>query len=180
MSKQPLPIDFTNIEYLKTGNKRQQQAYLQLSELSIFEKLRAYQPILTGTIPIGIDIPQSDLDIICACSNHQEFTERLTSLYTDQNNFKIKSAIWNGLQSTIATFQAGVFEIEIFGQNCPTTDQNAYKHMIAEYQILKAKGEEFKAEIIRLKQLGLKTEPAFARLLGLAGDPYVELLKVEI
>ncbi len=51
--------------------------------------------------------------------------------------------------------------------------------MIIEHKILSSKGDEFRAEIIRLKQDGLKTEPAFAKMLGLQGNPYEELLKFE-
>ena len=55
--------------------------------------------------------------------------------------------------------------------------QNAYKHMIIEYSILKEKDTKFKAEIIKLKSEGMKTEAAFAQLLGLLGNPFEELLK---
>ncbi|WP_298320351.1 DUF4269 domain-containing protein [uncultured Aquimarina sp.] len=172
--------DFTNIEYLKTGNKRQQQAYIQLSELEIFDKLNTYNPILTGTIPIEIDTPKSDLDIICHCPNHQEFQTTLTKLYADQNDFEIRTGFWNGLTSVIAKFQSERYVIEIFGQNQPTQKQYAYRHMIKEYKILQAKGIRFKEDILKLKKQGLKTEPAFAKLLGLTGDPYEELLKFKI
>ena len=174
-----LKTDFTTIEYLKFGNKRQQQAFWQLTELSVFEKLKAYQPILTGTIPIGIDLPDSDLDIICRCEDHADFAKVLKGQFADQQAFKLKTKVWQGLQSTIATFRGTDFEIEIFGQTRPSLEQNAYRHMVKEAEILMLKGEEFKAEIIKLKQQGIKTEPAFARLLGLTGDPYVELLKVK-
>ena len=52
--------------------------------------------------------------------------------------------------------------------------------MLAEYKILNNKGLEFKNEIKELKAKGIKTEPAFAKLLGLKGDPYLELLKVKV
>jgi len=68
------------------------------------------------------------------------------------------------------------FPIEIFAQNKPTIEQNAYRHMIAEYKILQEKGEEFKEKIIDLKKKGIKTEPAFGMLLGLE-NPYEDLLK---
>ena len=51
--------------------------------------------------------------------------------------------------------------------------------MIKEFEILEKEGDEFRRKIIELKELGLKTEPAFAKLLGLSGDPYVELLKYQ-
>ncbi len=48
--------------------------------------------------------------------------------------------------------------------------------MIKEYEILEKEGEEFRKQIINLKEKGWKTEPAFAKLLGLKEDPYLELL----
>ena len=65
--------DFTTIEYLKHGTKKQIKAYFDLKKHNVLQLLSSYNPILTGTIPIGIDIPSSDLDIICECKNHDAF-----------------------------------------------------------------------------------------------------------
>ena len=170
-------IDFTNIEYLKSGNERQQEAYITLQELRIFEELEIYSPLLTGTIPIDIDLPESDLDIICTCEDHAEFSKRLCELFSDKRNFDIKSYEYNGIKTTTAKFISNRFEIEVFGQHIPTRHQNAYRHMLAEHKILTQKGTEFKRQIRELKSSGLKTEPAFAKLLRLKGDPYEALLK---
>lgn len=172
--------DFTNIEYLKSGNMRQKKAYQELKQLDIFDKLKAYNPILTGTIPIDIDIPDSDLDIICECANHSKFSSIVTRHFGHKNGFKITSSQWNGIKATIAKFRIDSFEIEIFGQNIRTEQQNAYKHMLIEYQVLNKMGKDFRISIRKLKQEGLKTEPAFAKLLGLTGNPYEELLKFEL
>lgn len=171
---------FRNIEYLKFGNNRQRKAYTDLNELKIFESLKKYNPILAGTIPIEIDLPESDLDIICECENHQEFSKVISELFAEKTNFNIDSYDWNGTESTIAKFKTEDFEIEIFGQNTPTEKQNAFRHMIVEYKILNQKGAEFRSEIIKLKSEGLKTELAFAKLLGLDGNAYEELLKFKI
>lgn len=48
--------------------------------------------------------------------------------------------------------------------------------MLIEHQILLKRGDDFKQQIIGLKLKGLKTEPAFAKLLGFKGDPYLALL----
>lgn len=170
--------DFKNIEYLKYGNERQKLAYSEILNLNIFEKLKKFNPVLTGTIPIGIDLPESDLDIICECQNHSVFSELLIALFSNQKDFKIFSTKQDGIESTITTFKTEHFLFEIFGQNIKTEKQNAYRHMLVENRILIEKGDEFKQEIIKLKSSGLKTEPAFARLLGLNGNPYVELLKL--
>ena len=48
--------------------------------------------------------------------------------------------------------------------------------MIIEAEILEEKGEDFRQKIIELKKSGIKTEPAFAQLLNLKGDPYEALI----
>ena len=172
--------NFKNIEYLKHGNVRQKLAFYEIRYHRIFEILEKYNPILTGTIPIGIDLPESDLDIICECENHSEFKNCLTKKFSEKENFKVYSKNQNGIKSTIAEFKTDNFLFEIFGQNIPTEKQNAYRHMIIENKILNEKGADFKKKIKKLKAKGLKTEPAFAELLGLKGNPYTELLKLEI
>ncbi len=79
----------------------------------------------------------------------------------------------------VANFKVDSFEIEIFGQNIPSERQNAYRHMLIEHKLIIERGENFRQKIIELKQKGFKTEPAFAILLGLEGNPYIELLKYE-
>ena len=172
--------NFRNIEYLKHGNKRQKLAFDEIKEHKIFEILEKYNPILTGTIPIGIDLPESDLDIICECENHSEFKTYLSREFSEKKDFKIYSKKQNGIKSTIAEFKTDYFLFEIFGQNIPTEKQNAYRHMIIENRILSEKGFDFRQKIKKLKSDGLKTEPAFAELLELKGNPYIELLKLEI
>ena len=46
--------------------------------------------------------------------------------------------------------------------------------MIVEYKLLKRLGETARQGIIELKRSGYKTEPAFAKLLRITGDPYDE------
>jgi hypothetical protein len=170
-------IDFKNIEYLKTGNYRQRKTYHFLIESRILEVLKEYNPILTGTIPIGIDLPDSDLDIICECYDYEIFCKNLKFYFGKNEDFKLWTNVFYGIKANIASFKLDNFNVEIFGQNIPTYQQQSYKHMIIENKILLEKGLDFKNKVIQLKISGLKTEPAFAKLLGLKGDPYIELLK---
>jgi len=172
--------DFSTIEYLKNGNQKQQKAFEILTQNRILSNLAAFDPILVGTIPINIDIENSDLDIVCYWKNKADFIAKLNSVFGKENEFTIRETIINDKDSVIANFKINDFEIEVFGQNTPTKDQNGYKHMIIEHEILQSKDENFRLEIIRLKQNGYKTEPAFAFLLGLKGDPYVELLNYKM
>ncbi|OIV42064.1 DUF4269 domain-containing protein [Flavobacterium johnsoniae] len=173
-------IDFTNIEYLKTGNPKQIKAYETLSQNKVLEILSEFTPILIGTIPINIDIENSDLDIICYWKNKTEFIDKISVTFKHKPEFKIQETIINEHESVVVNFKINDFEIELFGQNIPTQSQNGYKHMIIEHQILQSKGENFRLEIVKLKQDGYKTEPAFGKLLGLKTNPYLELLEYEL
>lgn len=173
-------IDFTNTEYLKTGNPKQVKAYETLKQNKVMEALSEFDPILAGTFPINIDIENSDLDVICYWESKTDFTAKVSSLFENKTEFKIRETIIDERESVIVNFKIDDFEIEIFGQNIPTKEQNAYKHMIIEYEILESKGENFRLEIIKLKQNGYKTEPAFGELLGLKINPYLELLEYKV
>ncbi len=170
-------MNFYNIAYLKHGNTRQKQAYAVLKHFQVFEILRDYHPLLAGTIPIDIDLPESDLDIICECSDSEAFTLFLERNFEKYKDFNVRTSFYNGLEAIIATFKMENFNIEIFGQNIPTHEQNAFRHMLIEHQILEEKGQAFKAKIRELKKAGMKTEPAFAKLLNLKGNPYLALLE---
>ncbi|MDQ8004659.1 MAG: DUF4269 domain-containing protein [Pedobacter sp.] len=171
-------MDFLTIEYLKNGNERQKSAYQTLVTHQLFEKLKPYNPILTGTIPIHIDIETSDLDIICYWEDKQEFVGTLKRLFKLEKDFQIRDMKISDQDSVVCSFKVDDIEVEVFGQNIPTQQQNAYRHMLIEHQILQEKGEDFRLKIIELKQKGFKTEPAFAELLELKGNPYKALLKL--
>ena len=68
-------IDFTTTDYLKTGSDRQKLIFGVLQRNQIFEILSKFNPVLAGTFPIEIDIPGSDLDILCCCSNPNDLIE---------------------------------------------------------------------------------------------------------
>jgi hypothetical protein len=41
--------------------------------MALFDILLAYDPVLAGTIPLDVDVPGSDLDIICCCADTDVF-----------------------------------------------------------------------------------------------------------
>lgn len=173
------PTFFDTIAYLKNGNVKQQKAYDMLTGSHIMEQLSDFTPVLTGTIPIEIDIESSDLDIICYWRNKEEFKDTL-SLFNKYDDFQMYEREVNSFPTVIARFMIFPFEVEIFGQNIPVKQQASYRHMQVEHAILRERGESFRQEVIALKREGLKTEPAFAKLLSLEGDPYEALLRYDI
>jgi hypothetical protein len=141
--------------------------------------LQPFDPILVGTIPINIDIETSDLDIICCFENQHDFAKTVKDRFGTEEGFVIRKLNLQKNKVVIALFRIGSFDIEIFGQDIPTRKQNAYRHMIIEYNILTERDESFRQKIIALKQEGYKTEPAFALALGISGNAYVVLFAFE-
>jgi hypothetical protein len=174
-----MDINFENISYLESGTDRQRQAFRVLTEHRIMEKLDQFQPLLVGTIPLSIDIAGSDLDIVCCWKDAEVFAEYLLQAFGEMDRFEWNKTYIRNELSIVCNFMLESFPIEVFGQAITSTKQMGYRHMLIESKLLKEKGESFRQEIIRLKQTGLKTEPAFATLLGLQGDSYTALLTLE-
>lgn len=167
---------FLNTSYLREGNPRQRNVYKVLRELAIFEHLAEYGPLLAGTVPLGIDIGSSDLDIVCGVHDRASFCKKIFCLYHGFDNFEINCD--DGREEVLCSFDAGNEKIEIFASPVPSRMSNAFRHMVAESRILEVAGPEFCGRVIALKQSGIKTEPAFAAVMGLAGDPYDEILRI--
>jgi uncharacterized protein DUF4269 len=165
---------------LSQGTARQQEAYRALQNLDIFNILETYTPFLAGTIPLGIDVPGSDLDIICEARDLDGFQRVITNAFGAAESFAIKQKKIGDLPSVIANFYCGYFPVEIFGQPRPVTRQNAYRHMIVEARLLEIGGEVARQAIRELKQAGMKTEPAFAHYFKLKGNPYQVLLELSL
>ena len=171
---------FDSIAHLAKGTLRQQDAYRTLETHQVLEKLKSFDPILTGTVPIDIAVADSDLDVICYYEDSAHFKAQLEHHFSGYPGFKLKETVINEVPSVLANFDINNWPVEIFGQNKPTRTQNAYLHMIVEYRFLISHGEAFRTLIVHLKEQGMKTEPAFAKALGINGDPYIELLKLSI
>jgi len=172
-----MSIDWKDIRYLNQGTERQKLAFKCLSSLNIFEDLSSFSPLLVGTIPINIDIEESDLDIICEVQNYSRFANVLETLYRKYNRFEIhQTSIHVESSVIVCNFNYEGFNIEIFGQDCPVVEQNGYLHMIIEYRLLALAGLDARDKIRQLKRLGLKTEPAFGKYFNIGGNLYTELL----
>ncbi|MGG6314208.1 DUF4269 domain-containing protein [Paenibacillus macerans] len=168
--------NFLDIAYLREGNERQRKAYEALQDLRIIELLAAYHPVLAGTIPLDIDLPGSDLDLICEVHDARRFEEELERCFGSCKDYACSSKTVGGILRTVANFFHGGFEFEVFGQPKPVTEQNAYRHMVIEHRMLEMAGPEVRRAVKKLKEEGLKTEPAFGEFFRLETDPYAALL----
>jgi hypothetical protein len=151
---------------------------LAVTNLDLLESLSPFDPIVIGTPPLGIDVADSDIDIACSCDNLKRFEHFASHRFQFQNDFRTRHATFQNVESVIVQFRAFEWDVEIFCQPIPTNQQWGVRHFRIEQRLL-AISPNLKSTVIDLKRSGLKTEPAFAKALGLSGDPYVAILGLE-
>jgi hypothetical protein len=155
--------------------------------VGIFEVFADYTPVVAGTFPLGIETATSDADIICNVSHHAEFTRLLREKFDSCENFTVRQTEKQDKAVTIASFHAPFEEnnqaipIEFFGTAQSVWEQDAVRHLFVEARLLWAWEDVWgnnvaRKEIRRLKEHGMKTEPAFAQFFGISGEPYSALL----
>lgn len=174
-----LPGDPRDLRYLRTGTEAQQAAYQELIDLDIWSTLAAYTPVLAGTVPLDLNLPGSDLDVICHADDLSAFREVLDRRYGGHAGYRSGIVAKDDGPAVVASFAASPFPVEVFGQGLPVERQRAYRHLVVEARVLQLGGAAALESLRGLRGQGLKTEPAFARLLGLSGDPYLALLDLE-
>lgn len=150
-----------------------------LDEARLFERLRAFDLRWVGSIPLDIHGPGADADICCsALGDLDGFETFLRSEFGQLADASILPNHHAGEASVIAKFSLGDLPVEIYGRNRPVETHESYIHWLAEHRLLELAGDRLREDFRLAKAGGLKTEPAFARVLGLGGDPYIEVLKL--
>lgn len=162
----------TELERLACGTARQQSACRILRELDLEVILRPYQSVLVGTLPLGISSADSDFDLNSRVLDFGSFERLLQKRFGCLESFSSRRRVIAGVESVMVSFVHAGSRVEIVGQAQPVWRQLAYLHRVSEERLLDLGGEKAREEILRLKDAGVKTEPAFASCFGLPGDPY--------
>lgn len=158
------------------SNKKAWQA---LEKSEVLTVLKAFDPLVAGTFPLGMQLDDSDLDILIHLKDKNELIEIAQKNWSQEEEFKITETIVDGLDTLVINFKVDSVPIEIFAQNLEPVRQKAYLHFLVEERLLKEVGKDFISLVQRLRKQGMKTEPAFARALNLPGDPYTALLELQ-
>lgn len=130
-------INWLKLDYLREGSQVQKKVYDVMRSGRFLEILQKYNPILVGTVPIGIEVPGSDLDVVCEVYDFNLFEQVLTGNFGHYDGFCLSRRTVNGQERMKANFMVHDWPIEIFGQSVPTRKQNGYKHMLIEYRMLR-------------------------------------------
>ncbi|MGG4446911.1 DUF4269 domain-containing protein [Brevibacillus porteri] len=169
-----------DLSYLGRGTIRQKAAWEAIQQTHIMEVLSDYHPVLAGTIPLDIDVVQSDLDIICESHDLEQFAQAVRTAFGCLPGFEVTHSDVNSTPTCVISFFTAGFWFELFAQPVAVEMQNAYRHMDIEARLLDIGGLDAYKQIRTLKQNGIKTEPAFARYFHIPGDdPYEALLQLE-
>lgn len=149
-----------------------------IEQLDMLNRLAEFKPVVIGTPPLGIDTPSSDIDLACTSEELERFERVATAEFGTLEDFQCHRMRWQELDSIIIEFQAFQWPFEVFCQPIPTDKQWGVRHFQVEKRVLKL-APHLKPLIVALKNSGMQTEPAFAKVLRLTGDPYLAVLELE-
>ncbi|MFF0826030.1 DUF4269 domain-containing protein [Brevibacillus sp. NPDC003359] len=170
-----------DLSYLGRGTLRQKAAWEAIQKTHIMEVLSVYRPVLAGTIPLDIDVKQSDLDIICESHDLEQFEQAVRTAFGCLHGFEVTHLDVKRIPTCVIQFFTADFWFELFAQPVAVEKQNAYRHMDIEARLLDIGGLDAYQQIRSLKKSDIKTEPAFAQYFDIPGeDPYEALLELEL
>ena len=149
-----------------------------LEELDLLAHLAAYRPVVIGTPPLGIAVASSDIDIACCADDIDAFEEFADGRFGHLEEFARRNLVAHGEAAMLVSFRYGGWEIELFCQAVDVEQQWGVRHFRIEKRLLDME-PHLRGEVQALKEKGVKTEPAFATILQLAGDPYEAVLALE-
>ncbi|MGI9450697.1 MAG: DUF4269 domain-containing protein [Geminicoccaceae bacterium] len=141
--------------------------------------LAEFSPVVIGTPPLGLAIEESDIDIACSALDLEKFGDTARKHFGQFKTFSLRRFIESDEPAIVATFLNSGWKIELFCQALDVEKQAGVRNFFCIEQRLLRLEPGLRPEILRLKRGGLKTEPAFAKLLMLQGAPYEPMLALE-
>lgn len=158
------------------GNER---IFSALKRSQVLKCLRPFRPLVGGTFPLDLHVAASDVDIFVS-GDFDLIRSALAEKFESMSEFHVYESTVHGQPSLIVGFQFDGVKFEVFAQaHLPTVRQQGVLHFLAEERLLKLGGASLHKKIRNIREQGAKTESAFAKALGLKGDPFAELLNLQ-
>lgn len=149
-----------------------------LHRVGVLSSLAQFDPHVAGTPPLGLDLADSDIDVLCHVPDPMHFTLAIWTAFSKYPDLSVRQWV-SGERPVIAEFSAEGWTFEIFGSPQPVQEQMGWRHFRIEQRLLSLGGTGLRTLIMNQRRRGLKTEQAFAAVLNLSGDPYEALLDLE-
>ncbi|WP_027580374.1 DUF4269 domain-containing protein [Bradyrhizobium sp. Ai1a-2] len=143
----------------------------------VLDVLRAFDPRVVGTLPLALSVPGSDIDIVCHAFDPVAFAATIWRQYQSCVGFRLYQWTSSG-QPVVARFEWGGWPFEVFGDARPVDQQHGWLHFEIEKRLLALDDGRLRKAVLQQRSAGIKTEPAFAAVLGIEGDPYRGLLEL--
>lgn len=141
----------------------------------LLDELRQFDPRVVGTLPLGLSAPASDIDIVCHVPDAIAFAEVVWRRYRSCDGFTLYQ--WcSSRRPVVARFEWAGWPFELFGDPRPVDQQEGWLHFEIERRLLALDDGRLRKVVAAHRERGMKTEPAFAAVLGIAGDPYAGML----
>ena len=141
----------------------------------LLDALADFQPIVVSTILVGLDIDGSDIDVACCYADRDTFAASTDRFVRGFANASCDARS----DHVVARFDFHEFQFEIYGSPIPIDEQFGVRHFRVMQRLVDIGGLPFQDQVRRLKQQGLKTEPAIAAVLQLEGDPYMAVAELD-
>lgn len=148
-----------------------------LAGSGVLDLLAGFDPRIAGTLPLGVSLPGSDIDILCHAPELNDVADRLWRGRERLPALNLRRWMSTG-RPLVATFAIDGWPVEVFASPIEVDRQEGWRHFLVEGRLLALGGDALRARVMILRQGGAKTEPAFAAALGLRGDPYAELSRL--
>lgn len=148
----------------------------------LLDGLRDHDPVVAGPCPLGLDRPDSDVDVLCFAPPTAAFVEQVAATVPDANGVAWRQGrVDDQRDAVVVTLHLDDLPVEVVAQDRPTHEQRAYRRLVVARRLLVLGGAPLQTRV-RDQRLGpdaVALEAAFARTLGLDGDPVAALLRLE-
>lgn len=150
-----------------------------LTGSGVLDLLGRFDPRIAGTLPLGVSLPASDIDILCHATEPDDVADCLWEARERLPGLALRR--WtSGGRPMVATFGIDDWPVEVFASPVEVERQAGWRHFVVERLLLELAGEALRQRVLGLRRAGARTEPAFAAALGLQGDPYAALYRLSL
>jgi hypothetical protein len=136
--------------------------------------LARFDPRVAGTLPLGVSLPGSDIDVLCYAPQPDDVADCLWESRERLPGLALRRWI-TAERPLVASFEIRGWPAEVFASPVEVERQAGWRHFVVERRLLELAGDTLRHRVLALRRAGIRTEPAFAAALGLQGDPYAAL-----
>lgn len=155
-------------EDVAPGRRR---ALAEARRLGCAEVLTDFDPVVVSTLLCGLDAAGSDLDVACRVTDPEAFLAVVRRAYGHLPGFSARIVQGDG-PDIVVSFLGPDLPVEIFGEDRPVEEQQAVRHFRAWSRLAELGGPDFRRRVRTVRAQNVETEPAVAKVLALAGDPF--------